>query len=404
MGDPNSMQIKTISVLDYPAHTYSPNKKYIAFNWNSGRLNNQIRSFEAAIAYAKYFKRSLVIPRPRRQNEVTGIFYGIWDLHWLMNKVDFILEPDMPEELVKLLGNPLQYTNFKDLPKDGEANHPEEECWINKLIHENMPSEMQNDCKIVYLKESPFGVFRWDSRTNELSDYLRPAKYIRDAVEQFSHNHFPNGTMRIGVHNRAMKEGGVKDDIPYMCKWSTMSVFSVRPDAQFMKNVVEQYTMGDKDKAKNILDIYYDSCAITFENLKQILDFHNEEAPTREEKFFLGDDGTAPEILRDLKANGAVVWESEEHNVFSRAVQMQEMSKNVYNCTPCFQKKIFEALERGILDMLTFTNVHFFVGSWMSTFTETVCRWRGIGRREESSLCFFKDRWRDAVKKRTKYM
>lgn len=401
--DTDSVMIKTISGLDYPAHTYSAEKKYITFNWNSGRLNNQIRALEASMAYAKYYQRSLVIPKPRKVNEVTGIYYGLWDLHWLMKKVDFLLEPDMPKELVRLLGNPLQYTKFRDLPKDGQAFNPEEECWVHKLIHQKIPDKIQNDCKIVYLKESPFGVFRWESQTSEVCDYLRPAKYIRDAVEKFSHRNFPNGTMRIGVHNRAMKEGGVKDDIPYMCQWKGMSVFSGRPDAQFMKTFVGQYTNGNLTKRDKILHIYWASCAIKFDALKEILEFHGKEPPIQGEKFFLGDDGTAPEILRDLKDHGAVVWEPNEFKAISRAARMSEMSKTVYNCHPCFQKRQFEQLERGVLDMLTFKNVQFFVGSWMSTFTETACRWRGIDRSTESSLCFFKDRWRDAVKKGAKY-
>jgi len=401
--DSVSLKIKTIDSLDYPAHSYTANKKYIFFNWNSGRLNNQIRALEASMAYAKYYNRSLVIPKPRRLNEVTGIHYGLWDLHWLMTKVDFLLESDMPEELVKLLGNPLQYTNFRDLPKDGEAFNPEEECWVHKLIHEKIPNKIQNECKIVYLKESPFGVFRWESETTKVSDWLRPAKYIRDAVENFSLKHFPNGTMRIGVHNRAMKEGGVKDDIPYMCRWKGMSVFSSRPDAQFMKNWVGQYTKGNLEERDKILHIYWESCAIKFDALKEILEFHGQEPPNIEEKFFLGDDGTAPEVLRDLKNHGAVVWEAHEHTAISKAKQMADMSKTVYGCAPCFQKIAFEKLERSVLDMLTFTNVQFFVGSWMSTFTETTCRWRGIGRSTNSSLCFFKERWRQAVQKKAKY-
>jgi len=403
LGEPDAVKIKTILDLDYPAHYYSPNKKYITFSWNSGRLNNQIRSLEASMAYAKYYRRSLVIPRPRRENEVTGIYYGLWDLHWLMKKLDFMLEPDMPDELVNLLGNPLQYTRFQDLPKGREVFNPEEACWVHKEIHDEIPENIQNDCKIVYLKESLFGVFRWDSRTNELSDYLKPAKYIRDAVNEFSRRHFPNGTMRIGVHNRAMKEGGIQDDIPYMCQWKGMSVFSARPDAQFMQNVVAQYTFGNSEQLARILHIYWASCAIKFDALREILEFHKKEPPSAEEKFFLGDDGTALEVLSDLKAHGAVVWEADEYFTISKAEQMAEMSRFVYGCNPCFESIIFENLERGILDMLTFTNVEFFVGSWMSTFTETVCRWRGIDRKTDSSLCFFKQRWRDAVKKRAKY-
>jgi len=355
------------------------------------------------MAYAKYYKRSLVIPRPRRDNEVTGIYYGLWDLHWLMKKLDFMLEPDMPDELVKLLGNPLQYQRYQDLPKGSDVFNPEEACWVNKEIHDKIPEKIQKKCKIVYLKESFFGVFRWDSRTNELSDYLKPAKYIRDAVDEFSRRHFPNGTMRIGVHNRAMKEGGIQDDIPYMCQWKGMSVYSTRPDALFLQNVVGQYTFGNKEETDKILHIYWASCAIKFDALREILEFHRKKAPSAEEMFFLGDDGTAPEVLSDLKAHGAVVWEAEEHSAISKAEQMVEMSRSVYGCNPCFQRVIFENLEKGILDMLTFTNVEFFVGSWMSTFTETVCRWRGIDRRMDSSLCFVKQRWRYAVKKRAKY-
>lgn len=401
--NPDYIKIKTIKDLDYPAHSYSAMKKYITFSWNSGRLNNQIRALETSMAYAKYYKRSLVIPRPRTENEVTGIYYGLWDLHWLAKKLDFMLEPDMPEELVKRLGNPLQYRKYQDLPKGTEVFNPEEACWVHKNIHEKIPERIRNNCKIIYLKESLFGVFRWDLQTNELSDYLKPAKWIRDAVDEFSHRHFPNGTVRVGVHNRAMKEGGVKDEIPYMCQWKDMTVFSRRPDARFIQNAVDQYTMGNTEELAKILHIYWASCAIKFDALKEILNFHDKEPPGANEMFFLGDDGTAPEVLADLKAHGAVVWEAEEHSKISKAEQMAEMSRTVYDCNPCFKKIIFEKLERGILDMLTFTNVEFFVGSWMSTFTETVCRWRGIDRRTDSSLCFFKERWRHAVKKRAKY-
>merc|ERR1712038_629000 len=134
-----------------------------------------------------------------------------------------------------------------------------------------------------------------------------------------------------------------------------------------MQQLVGRYTHGDKDKRDEILQVYYHSCAIDFESLKIILDFHKVGIPEQDEGFFLGDDGTSPETKDDLVAHGAVLWTDEEHNAISRAEEMNRMSKESYRCDPrCFSVGDFKRLERSILDMSTFKSCEFFVGSWMS--------------------------------------
>jgi len=399
--------IKNIEGLDYPGHEHSDSTRYITYLWNSGRLNNQIRSFDSAMAYARYYNRTLIIPRPTRDNEVTGLYYGLWDLHYLRQHIDFALWEDVPQHILDLIGEPRKYNSPSDIPDT--PSDKIEECWVDKHIKTNIPKSVSSDCVVIFLKHSRWGVFRFDGEMDKVHGFLRPAKYILNAVEDFTKRNFPEQRIRVCVHNRAMKEGGMEGTNPYMCRWKRMSVHSGRPDGIFVQQnvqayVKQPYALEHGLKREDILNVYYESCAMNWASLGVILDFHHVEMPSPEEHFFLGDDGTAPEIKTDLVEHGAILWQQDEFSKISRAADMVKLGKEQYNCKPkCFGMKTYQRLEMSILDMQTFSACDFFVGSWMSTFTETACWWRGVDRRYNSSLCFFRDRWTEATKNKQVY-
>ena len=49
--------------------------------------------------------------------------------------------------------------------------------------------------------------------------------------------------------------------------------------------------------------------------------------------------------------------------------------------------------ESIIFDMWMVTNSKFFIGSWFSTCTRTICHWRGFNRIYNSSNCYIKHKW-----------
>lgn len=167
--------------------------RYISYAQNVGRVNNQLVSFEAMIQYAIYYNRTLVIPWPRHQNHVMGFECGFWDFDRLSQVIDIIMEDELPERLQN-------YLEEDALPK---------ECRYIKLVGKGIPNDKNIECEMIYLYEGDMGIFHFRAGPQDVMKYIIPAKYIRDAVEDFLIQEFGELKYRIGVHRRAMDEGGM---------------------------------------------------------------------------------------------------------------------------------------------------------------------------------------------------
>ena len=74
-------------------------REFVSFEWNMGRTNNQIMSFEAMLQYAVMYQRAILLPFGSHFNHFQGIFYdGLWDFEYLSLMFDFAYEFEIGEQ------------------------------------------------------------------------------------------------------------------------------------------------------------------------------------------------------------------------------------------------------------------------------------------------------------------
>jgi len=359
-------------------HSQHPDK-FMTLAWNAGRTNNQLRSLESAIAYAKYYNRTLILSYPRKRQDITGLDFGFWDMEHLRKHVRFLFEHEAPEKVRGLE------------PKEGK-------CKLSPDRQYNIPPNVLEDCDRIHLR-TQMGVELWPTETKGIfSTHMRPAKYIRDAVDTFMKEHFPEPP-RVAVHNRMMKEGAPDSDGEiFLCRQNYWSALSRR--GQWLQKKVRTFYKSDYDK---IMHTYWCACAMAPEDINAILDFHNATNLDGQEKFFLATDDQVPEVTEKLVNYGAVRWTWDEFHKYSRCRERYEKQEEEHSCnkidgqgrgnTACQFEKYLCRVELAIFDMWTARLSEFFIGSWKSTFTESVCKWRGWSVRHDSNMCYIKERW-----------
>merc|ERR1712216_653944 len=119
---------------------------------------------------------------------------------------------------------------------------------------------------------------------------------------------------------------------------------------------------------------------MSIENLINLLKMHRRQYPTSG-KFFMGTDRTDEHLFRQLVNEGAVVYDS---STLARYSNSRNIWKNQMKYCQrenveegCFPDWIIMQKEAVVFDMWTLVRAEYFVGSWYSTFTQNVCRWRG---------------------------
>ncbi|ETO33720.1 hypothetical protein RFI_03381 [Reticulomyxa filosa] len=223
-------------------------------------------------------------------------------------------------------------------------------------------------------------------------------------------------------------------------KWSKDVDLSDKPSDWTLEQYIAQKSMA-------ILDMYDRTCAMNMSDIDQILRFHK-QTPLRSspdiEPFFLATDGQEPEILQQwLQYHGAITshggvedarrqkgrpsWSqstrlykiyneqgrqcdvtytyylqmvangSISHN-WNRPDVIKQQYKRDLTTGSKFADYIQEVdaywTELAIFDMWMLRHAQFFIGSWHSTLTRTVCHWRGFQQMFEGSNCYLNHKWK----------
>lgn len=326
---------------------------------------------------AKWYKRVLVIPGPQgtkrgMENQFLGFRTGLWDMEYLGEYFDWIFH--------------------EDLPKEWQQEWMPTSCKVASNIGYDIPSIILHSCVNIFLLGTRKGIVKFDSVAWGLVKYLRPSRYVQKMAEDFLIAKFGDVLPDIGVHNRMMKEGGVEGSQVYLCRQSKYSAHGEFGD--HIKKLVD-ITLQNEDESWKMMHAYYLSCAFNSTDLEYVLAQHNRKMPS---KFFLATDNQDPERTFDLVKHGAVMITPREFQRVSRWEEHQAWLKS-HNCaaTNCFGKRYIQSVERALVDMLILSKMPYFVGSWASTFTLNVCKWRGFERRHKSTLCYLEERWKEAV-------
>jgi len=318
-----------------------------------------------------------VIPGPQgkergMENQFLGFRTGLWDMEYLGDYFDWIF--------------------YEDLPKEWQQEQMPKSCKLASDIGYNIPNIVLHSCVNIFLSGTRRGMVKFDSVAWGLVKYLRPSSYVQKMADDFLEAKFGGVLPDIGVHNRMMKEGGVEGSQVYLCRQSKYSAHG--PHGGHIKELVDK-TLPNEDESWKMMHAYYLSCAFNSTDLEYVLTQHNRKMPS---KFFLATDNQDPERTLDLLKHGAVMIDSNEFERVSRWEEHHAWLKN-HNCaaTNCFGKRYIQPIERALVDMLILSKMPYFVGSWASTFTLTVCKWRGFARRHNSTLCYLEERWKEAL-------
>ena len=179
---------------------------------------------------------------------------------------------------------------------------------------------------------------------------------------------------------------------------------------------------------------------------------NNKDKDSEVEKFFLATDGQEPEILKDwiqnhgaITSNDNLVVEARHHRQRPKWSRAQELA-DIYNekgkrCMESFNQYLQEIAddkaanknhesiwhkgrktedrftkfahwisnldayktELAVFDMWMLRQSHFFIGSWHSTLTRTVCHWRGFEHMKRGSNCYLGYKWTKTRKQQDDY-
>lgn len=365
--------------------------KYVVFQWNGGRINNNYMAITAALALAKRLKRTVVVrPSPRDWNNAhysyIGIFEGLWDIDLARQRgYQIVFEHDAPEDLVL------------DFPTMESGNmHCDTGGWGNENKRQGLvslpPLDYLEECRVVYLRD-PFLLSKMCKDAQESKKDFLPSLKLRDSFETEMHSLFDGGEPELALHARHHAWGDFKQHgSKFLCrgKWNIWGSHD-RAHGEPYRSAVKRWT-DDTNKQNLLLEMLELSCATSWEDLKLLTDYYMLGDPPA--KFFLASDPEHLEHRNELVKNGGVMLEQKENLDFSSLGIDTSATTKHYDCSQWYcptEKKIAGVIE-VLADEWGLARAKFFVGSYASTLTNTVCWWRSLRRANNSNLCFLEER------------
>ena len=524
----SSSLIPSLSLLNIKYSIPIIPRKFISFEWNVGRTNNQLYSFEAMIQYCViYIDRTIILPFTTHRNHELGMMknqsLSIWDMIKFSEICDFIFEYEitqntLPNDLKLYIqqSNDINYDkntfdiniNKDDIKwrnillnnnnNDNNINEPnwnllsllefrqftnnnhwtlshenlihnnwndnEWKCYVSRGIRDGIPHKSLTECRLIQFCLGRYAHFKLDDwPIFNVLKFIIPSLRIRHAVNNTILYWFEqNKYYRIGVHRRAMKEGG-KDSSgsPYVCRFKSKSLSKsgrYLPLKRHIENII-----NNKEKVDGITDLYDRTCAINFDTIQEILKFHKQNELLKDifwdnkiidykkrkknkEPWFLACDNQEKEILLELinkygaftlngKSlsdfwNGPLYWNKAnlmeiEQRSFTKLIEKQylkylkiftnfeELKKEKNEWLKIINDKHksrwwydmskieFWRKETVVFDMWMLKNSKFFIGSWHSTLTRNVCHWRGFENMYNSTNCYLSHKWRKTTNTNT---
>lgn len=318
----------------------------------------------------------------------------MWDYDRLREIIDIIIEHELPENL---------QSYRTDTPKN---------CQFHKLVGKGINKEkVDKECEMVYLYEGDLGIFKFEKGEYDVLKYMIPAPYIRNAVEKFLLSTFGSINYRIGIHRRAMDEGGKdkKTGSPYVCRWISHGIHG---DSRFqwLRNFIDKTVDNNKNDSIIVKQIYQHSCAMTFWDLQNILTFHKQplidyENKNKKEKFFIAHDHQNQNAINKMKVYGGVEQPSARNKEkyssmeWTKSNEMHNFVKD--KCKKydyCPKQLELQSKEEILFDMWALYYSEFIVGTWASTLTRTVCHWKGFDNSiYNGNQCWLYWKWKETA-------
>ena len=362
------------------------NTQYLTFEWNNGRVNNNMVSWSAAMALGKHLGRVVVITQPivksmsmkgaRRgdpnfgRSAFLGIFEGMWDLDNLRSHgYKVVLETSVDKEILALGGQ-----------------NTEASC----KVHSGFPPKNRySACRVVHMP-NPFSYK--SLRAQRVKEFIIPAKWLREASERIIGEKL-GSVIQVAVHQRHHAWGNAKlHGSKFLCRGKLKNIYST--------NIGEPYRSAasiwarDAAKSHKMLHFTQLSCAADYGETERVLRYWRVQMP---QKFFLASDREEKDRFQSMVAHGGVSLEQSDYESLPQIQRAYERHKAFrWDCKDryCAPRAKFLQLTGVYLDMWGMTLGKFFMGGYYSTMSDTVCFWRGWDRMNASNICFLPHRLR----------
>ena len=248
------------------------------------------------------------------------------------------------------------------------------QCFVSRGIRDGVPHESLTRCRNLHFVLGRYAHFKVSLSVNnvkllpklatQLDDwpifdvlhFLIPSRRIRDAVDNTITFWFEQPeNYRIGLHRRAMKEGGSDaSGSPYVCRYKSKSLGTSGRYGGLRERM--QGVLGglgaDEATQKRVFALYDETCAVSMEGIQNILAFHKQppllqktfwdqsiveykERGNQVERWFLACDGQEPEVLETfISEKGAITQNGRKlHDYWNgplfwnRAQEMEDAQK-----------------------------------------------------------------------------
>jgi len=287
--------------------------RFVVLQRNTGRLNNQLGSIEAAMRLAKATRRTLVITSPTHINQLDGLASvyaaegraGLWDARALAEAgFDFVMEHELPvghrlrpsdrpslSRLLTLIDKdrralpaPRNYT------ETGPTAHPllpgvPARCIVfnsdargRKLAMARQVRQSES-CPIIYLAVG-LGALTCDEMPHDLGEApqpydaffkaFRPAPALRSLVDAFySGRHIAQPS--VAVHSRIFMEGTMRDPAARRAEGERLCENIVLHRGGRLHTYLHNMTGGDEAAKEHAKARLVGACRLTPERVNEFL-------------------------------------------------------------------------------------------------------------------------------------
>eukprot|EP00040_Diaphanoeca_grandis_P024574 m.135270 g.135270 ORF g.135270 m.135270 type:complete len:544 (+) comp29785_c0_seq1:190-1821(+) len=372
-----------------PAAVAAGTHKYVTYERNFGRLNNQLITVAAAFEVAKMLNRTVFVQSEIEKfesncvgcaNMLIGMEDGLWDLEHMRKKYDVLLHPEVIAQYGSLDKHPVLGKGAPQLTRCVAPEWPAPQLSKAKIL------EMAADCDVINIGglKGPVVIKNMEYEIGFFSVF-RPAKYITSAADHFLKSidwMTTSGLPRIAVHSRIFWEGRRCDYGFKFCSDKVMAEMHRQTATKSLSNV------------KNAGDVARQMCYPTPTNLKLILNHAGFSDISIKPNCGLGDKCQPWLLTSDSESGGILETMNRDHGARIFNINDYRESKNpslpLKGSNTIDDSKRFaelRKLESSFADLYLLSQSEILLGNVYSTFTATVCKARGRTRANDSNVC-----------------
>eukprot|EP00516_Mucochytrium_quahogii_P003433 CAMPEP_0203758230 /NCGR_PEP_ID=MMETSP0098-20131031/10989_1 /ASSEMBLY_ACC=CAM_ASM_000208 /TAXON_ID=96639 /ORGANISM=" , Strain NY0313808BC1" /LENGTH=1117 /DNA_ID=CAMNT_0050650533 /DNA_START=114 /DNA_END=3467 /DNA_ORIENTATION=- len=385
-------------------------KALMTFDRYTGRLNNQLLTYDWAFRLSRAFKRTLVLTQPRKREFWIGLPQtkdeerhntSLWDLTLMRKNFDFLMWYDTDTDSLKDPSKIDPDCVWTDASKEKNKTHKSLASWMSDAVKNPACSER------IHFATSNGLVHPYRTDTTKYGvDHLvfwramQPSAYLKDLIQEFIDKNNDKGAT-LGFHSRSHNSYGPeqKEKAKKSCQRLAKKPLAASSNYKKARELCcKPASMTEPDSSMSWPDytvhlgtIFQDRrleemCDIQTDDMKYAISFARSVTGV-DTKIFLATDHENPAVDKLAVELGGSIYEYD-----GSEVKKNNPSIMKYPNEGNYKADWYENIQGVLLDMLMLSQTDVFFGNPGSTLSQVVCMWRMVSakdrlERELSNTC-----------------